>query len=88
MVDSVLSIGLKGVLSGVEAAHQAAQDIVAATTVQASSEGEAVESSPAATVDLTQAALDLQASEQQVMASATVVKSADEMLGTLLDIKA
>ena len=44
--------------------------------------------SPAATVDLTQAIVDLKTSEQQVMASATVVKSADEIIGTMLDIKA
>lgn len=86
MVDSVLSTGLQGVLTGVEGAQQAAQDIVTATTIG----GSTVDGTenPAAIVELTEAIVDLKVSEQQVQASAAVIKSADEMLGTLVDIKA
>jgi len=94
MVDSVLSTGLAGIASGIAGAQQAAQDIATATTVDSPtsdrpSGDSAVDSdSPASIVDLTEAVVQLQSSELQVQASAEVVASADEVLGTLLNIKA
>jgi hypothetical protein len=88
MVDSVLSTGLQGVLSGVENAQQAAQNIASATTIGSTNgEGQSAEN-PATVVELTEAVVDLKVSEQQVQASAAVIESADEMIGTLLDTTA
>jgi len=94
MVDSVLSTGLAGVASGIASAQQAAQDIATATTTdspsidQPSGDSAAASDSPASIVSLTEAVVQLQSSELQVQASAEVVASADEVLGTLLNIQA
>ena len=79
MVESVLSAGIQGVQHGVSTARQAAEDIVSATTAGA-------EESPVG--DITRAVVDLKIAEQQVQASATVIKTADEILGTIIDTKA
>ncbi|ARN76350.1 hypothetical protein [Oceanicoccus sagamiensis] len=83
MINSVLSTGLQGVQSGVSTAQRAAEDIVQATTTdpQTASGGDSL-------ADITEAAVSLKVGEQQVQASAAVVKTADEVLGTLLDTKA
>lgn len=78
VVDSLLATGLHGVQTGITHANQAARDIVSATT----------EEHPATTVNLTDAIVELKVSEHQVKASAAVIKTADEVLGTLIDIKA
>jgi glutamine synthetase len=82
VVDSVLSAGLQGIQSGVNAARQAAEDIGRATTTATSTDNDEVAE------DITEAAVELKISERQVQASATVVKTADEVLGTLLDTSA
>lgn len=82
MVDSVLSAGLQGIQSGLSSARQAAEDIGQATKTATSTENDEQ------AVDITEAAVNLKISERQVQASATVVKTADEILGTLLDTKA
>lgn len=79
MVDSVLATGLNGVQAGILRAHQAASSIAGQTLPR---EGVA----PAD--NLIQPMVELELSEQQVVASAAVVKTADELLGTLIDIKA
>ncbi len=82
-MNSVLSTGLQGVQSGVSTVQRAAEDIVNATATdpETASGGDALAS-------ITEAAVSLKVGEQQVQASAAVVKTADEILGTLLDTKA
>lgn len=69
---SVLSTGVQGLQAGIGRANQAAGQIARAGTSQ---EGG----------DLATSLVDLKASEQQVKASAAVIKTADDMLGTLID---
>ncbi len=82
MVDSVLSVGLQGLQNGLNSARQAAEDISRATTTATSTENKD------SAADITAAAVELKLSERQVQASATVIKTADEVLGTLLDVNA
>lgn len=86
MIESALAAGLQGVQTGIANANQAARDIATATTTrpseQQSSSGEDVNAT------ITQAAVELKVSENQVKASAAVIRTADEILGTLIDIKA
>jgi len=80
VVDSVLSSGVSGIQRGIETAREAASDIARAGTVEPEN---------AATVpDLAESAVKLIQSEQQVAASAAVVRTADELLGTIIDTKA
>ena len=83
MVDSVLSVGLQGVQAGVASAREAAQDIASATAPPA----DTTENTDV-TADLTEAVVQLKVSELQVAASTAVIKTADEILGTLVDTKA
>lgn len=104
MADSVLSIGLQGVQNGLANANQAAKDILAATTTNSTAadstatnsatagstvaSGNSNRSSGDGLTDITTAAVELKMSEHQVKASTAVIKTADEMMGTLIDIKA
>lgn len=74
-VNSVLSTGIQGVQTGMNRASQAAGDIARFGTTEQNG-------------DLVTPIVDLKVSEQQVKASAAVIKAADDMLGTLIDIKA
>jgi len=74
-VTSVLSTGVQGVQAGMNRANQAAGDIARFGTTEQNG-------------DLATPLVDLKVSEQQVKASAAVIKSADEMMGTLIDIRA
>jgi hypothetical protein len=96
MVDPVLSTGLAGVTSGLASAQQAAQDIASAGISDRPADrpdsnspgGDSTldSSTPASVVNLSEAVVQLKSSELQVQASATVVASAEQALGTLLDI--
>ena len=94
MVDSVLSIGARGVSNSLANARQAAEDIVKATTPDTSDNSSLAKPSatqPEArdvTADLTKGVVDLKTSELQVEASAAVVRTADEILGTIINTKA
>ncbi|MEE8058375.1 MAG: flagellar biosynthesis protein FlgE [Pseudomonadales bacterium] len=77
MVDSVLSVGLQGVQNGISITRQAAEDIATATTT--AEDGDV-------TADITTAIVNLNIGEQQVEASAAVIRTADEILGTVIDI--
>ena len=77
MSNSILSIGVQGVQAGFQRANEAATNIV-----KAGLEGGEDLS------DLATSIVDLKVSEQIVKASAKVIKSADETLGTLIDTKA
>jgi len=73
-IDSIAALGLAGIQRGIQGARSSAADI--ASTSQAGA------SSPA---DLTAALVSLKQHEQQVAAASRVVKSADDMIGTLID---
>jgi hypothetical protein len=74
-VNSVLSSGIQGVQAGFQRANRAAGEIASAGTSEQGG-------------DLITPIVDLKSSEIQVKASAAVIKSADEMVGTLIDINA
>lgn len=86
MIESALAAGLQGVQTGIANANQAARDIATATTTPRPGEQQDAPQDVNATI--TQAAVELKASENQVEASAAVIRTADEVLGTLIDIKA
>ena len=95
MVDSVLSSGLRGIQSGINSAREAAEDIAQATTsdqfsnaVNPSQSLAAAEQGGGGLESITEAAVQLKVSELQVEASAAVVRTADEVLGTLINTKA
>jgi len=79
MVDSVLATGIAGVQTGLQQAQKAAETIASAGTTEPEANSQA---------SLTEVAVELKLSETQVKASAAVIKTADEMIGTLIDIKA
>ncbi len=85
MADSVLATGLQGVQGGLYRTQEAARDIAAASTVDSAEQGAEGRD---VTGNLTRSLVDLKIGEQQVEASAAVVKTADEIMGTLIDIKA
>lgn len=114
MVDSILSVGLQGVYSGVNQVQDAARKIASATTTDVlqpptSNSGNAnagTQNTGGAntgtqntgstnvsangsdlTGDLATSIVDLKIGENQVKASAAVIRTADEVMGTLIDIK-
>lgn len=72
---SVLATGVQGVQTGMANASDAAGKIARLGTTEKDG-------------DFVTPMVDLKQSELQVKASAAVIKSADEMIGTLIDIKA
>ena len=76
MINTALSAGVEGVRTGVNNAQQAAQ-----TLASAGKKEDGID-------QMTEAVLELKASEQQVQASAEVIQTADEVLGTLIDTQA
>ena len=76
MISPILNTGLQGVQKGIEGAEEAASRIVKAGTV---------ESAPASDASVVEPMVDLKLYERSVEASAKVVKTADEVLGTILD---
>jgi flagellar basal body rod protein FlgG len=77
-VNSVLNTGLQGVQSGVEGVQKAASQIV-----RSGQDGAAGSNS-----DVVEPIVELKLYERSVEASAQIVKTADEVLGTLLDTMA
>tara|TARA_R110002072_G_scaffold1130_11_gene9492 strand:+ start:1070 stop:1306 length:237 start_codon:yes stop_codon:yes gene_type:complete len=73
-VNSTLQSGLQGIQSATQGVERAAKDIVRSGTDGAVGQNNVVES-----------LVDLQLYERSVQASAKVVKTADEVLGTILD---
>ena len=74
-IGSVLSAGLQGIKAGIDRSDRAAGRIAGF--------GSSLETGDAAA-----SMIDLKVSEIQVKASASVIKTADQVLGTLVDIKA
>jgi hypothetical protein len=91
-IQSAFNSGVQGLQKAAESANQAASDIARSTSYQSdnvqednnltANENTKTESLP----NLTQSIVDLKVAEHQTKASANVVKTADEALGTLLDV--
>jgi hypothetical protein len=75
-----LQVGLSGLTRGLENIQEIATDIAQAGTTK--------EENLSTTADLTQSVVDLKQQELATLASAKVVETADEVLGTLLDVNA
>ncbi len=96
MVNSVLSAGLQCVQSGINTSREAAADIAQAATLDPTAEqgvepDSGANSEPVAggaLADITEAIVQLKVGEHQVKASAEVIRTADEILGTIVDITA
>ncbi|HLT14653.1 MAG TPA: flagellar basal body rod C-terminal domain-containing protein [Marinobacter sp.] len=81
MITNTLGIGIQGIQDGMAGMENAARKIARAGTdgPQGTAEGAG---------NLVEPMIELNLYERSVEASAQVVKTADETLGTLLDIKA
>ncbi|KZY67424.1 hypothetical protein A3742_11445 [Oleiphilus sp. HI0071] len=77
-VNSVIDVGLSGVRQGIEGVEKTASDIVRAGAIDG-----AVGANDAA-----ESIVELRLYQRSVEASAQVVRTADEVLGTLLDTMA
>jgi flagellar hook protein FlgE len=86
---SAFNSGLSSIQSGQQRVSQAAGDI-ASISVEKPAQEQVASSvdSQAQPVDLASSLVDLQIGKQQVQAGAEVIKTADDALGTLLDIRA
>jgi len=93
-ISSALNSGLQGLQQANNTADKAASDIAQATAEreeqnETSSDLEATETvNKAQPASLTESAVNLKVAEAQSSASAEVVKTADENLGTLIDVRA
>jgi flagellar hook protein FlgE len=87
---SAFSSGLSSVLNGQQRVNQAASDIASINVAKPVAETPAANPSnvQAQPVDLATSLVDLQIGKEQVQAGAKVIKTADDALGTLLDIRA
>ena len=74
-INAVSEIGLNGVRTGLEGAEKAAADIVRAGAVDGAD----------GTNDVVEPIIELRLYQRSVEASSLVVRTADEVLGTLLD---
>ena len=79
-IQSPIQAGLSGISRGLEALQDTASDIAQTGT----SRPEGLDT----TADLTQSLVDLQVQNNATLASIKVVATADEVLGTLLDVNA
>lgn len=90
-IQSAFNSGVQGLQRATESASQAAADIAAETganTVNPASENEPATNAEQKIPDLNQSIVDLKVAEHQAKASTEVIKSADDSLGTLLDVTA
>lgn len=81
MISNTLGIGIQGVQEGLQGMEMSARKI-------ARGGADGPQGSAAGTGGLIEPIIDLQLYERSVQASAQIVKTADETLGTLLDINA
>ncbi len=79
-VNSIVSTGMQGLQSGLDRASRAAGEIARVGTTNPADNGQGG--------DLATPIVDLKLSELQVKASAAVIRTADEVIGTLIDIRA
>lgn len=98
-IQSAFNSGVQGLQKANTAADEAAADIVASTSVNAAQETRDIASSEVNTEvknasanaelpDLNQSIVNLKVAEHQARASTEVIRSADDSLGTLLDVTA
>jgi len=102
-IQSAFNSGLQGFQNARETADKAAADIVANTTFQTENNAETTKTEGTNTEvstdinqasnkndvpDLNQAVVNLKVAEFQAKASVEVIRSADDSLGTLLDVTA
>lgn len=97
-ISSAFNSGLQGLQNARETAEQAASDIVASTALATEQQDSLTTSEVNTEVsnpsnnqelpDLNQAIVNLKVAEFQAKASTEVIKSADDSLGTLLDVTA
>ncbi|MBX9913610.1 MAG: pyrroloquinoline quinone biosynthesis protein PqqE [Pseudomonadaceae bacterium] len=87
---SAFNSGLSSVQNGQQRVNQAANDIASISVEKPAAQS--LDANPsnnqAQPVDLATSLVDLQIGKQQVQAGAEVIKTADDALGTLLDIRA
>lgn len=99
-IQSAFNSGVEGFNRATDTANKAAADIASATTYNdssresASTTTEVPEAEPSNSYntqstapDINQSIVDLKVSEYQAKASADVISTADENLGTLLDVR-
>jgi len=96
-IQSAFNSGLEGFKKAKDDANQAAASIAANLSISPEDFGVGQESNDAAITqntasgdlsDLNQSIVDLKVAEFQARASANVIKTADSVLGTLLDVSA
>ena len=89
-IQSAFNSGIQGFQKATEATTQAAADIVAETSINR--DESAIRQKPTnneqTIPDLNQSIVNLKVAEFQSKSSAQVIKTADEVLGTLVDITA
>lgn len=87
-IQSAFNSGVLGLQKATEEATQAAANIAAETSVNrdTSSINPIPTNSEQKIPDLNQSIVDLKVAEHQAKASVQVIKTADEVLGTLLDV--
>ncbi|WP_409421228.1 flagellar biosynthesis protein FlgE [Pseudaeromonas sp. ZJS20] len=76
-IDSAMSYGLQGLGRAQQQVEQGSREIASLPVQSESSQSK----------DLTQSVMTLQQGQNEAQASARVVKSADDMMGTLIDIR-
>ena len=96
-IQSAFNAGVQGFQKANENAYKAAENIATSVGITPESYGIGQENNnqisntatqnPGNAVNLTQSVVDLRVAEFQAKASANVIESADENLGTLLDVR-
>ena len=98
-IPTAFNSGVQGLQNARATAEQAATDIVASSTLSVEQQNNTTDTNEVNTEvtnpsnnqelpDLNQAIVNLKAAEFQAKASTEVIKSADDSLGTLLDVTA
>lgn len=87
-IQSAFNTGLQGLEKANEQVNKAASDIAASTAYDYTQkiENDSITQS-AQQPDLTKSIVDLKVAEYQAKSSVEVIKTADETLGTLLDVR-
>lgn len=93
-IQSAFNAGVQGFQTATEEASRAASDIARSTAASAEANEQPIESNAStqtATTNepngLTESIVNLRVAEVQAQASAEVIQSADENLGTLIDVR-
>lgn len=93
-IQSAFNSGIQGFQKATEQANQAAEDIAVETSVRRDdntlnqTQSQTQINNEQKIPDLNQSIVDLKVAEFQAKSSAQVIKTADEVLGTLVDVTA